>query len=261
MTQINAPSLVGAPLATSSARVRTDRLFYPLAGILLMAIALIGFSDFYFHGRAFPNRPLTPPIRMLLIVHGIAQLGWLLLIVLQPALVAGRSLKMHMRIGRVGAIFALLLVTMGYFVGVGAARANPPELELFGMKPPQFLYVPLMTITIFGAMVALAVWQRKRPEIHRSLMLMGTIAAMSAAMGRIQWLNDFFAASVWFRVFGPVHSSVTLGLLLLAVRCLMIRRFDKWLAISLTAMSAVFVVMHQVSATGAWQGVARFLMG
>lgn len=181
--------------------------------------------------------------------------------VVQPALVAGRNLKLHMRLGRIGAMLALALVIMGYFVGVGAARANPPELELFGMKPPQFLYVPLMTISIFGVMVALAVWQRKRPEIHRSLMLMATIAAMSAAMGRIQWLNDFFGASVWFRVFGPVHSSVTLGLLLLALRCLMIRRFDKWLAISLAAMSATFVVMHQVSTTGGWLGVARFLMG
>ncbi|HPF38780.1 MAG TPA: hypothetical protein P5081_05945 [Phycisphaerae bacterium] len=261
MTQLNAPSIFGANPVKSPARIGTDRLFYPVVGVLLLAITLYGFSDFYFHGRAFPNRPLTPPIRALLIVHGIAQLSWLLLFIVQPALVAGRNVRLHMRLGRAGAMLALALVVMGCFVGVGAARANPPELELFGMRPPQFLYVPLMTISIFGVGVGLAVWQRRRPEIHRSLMLMATLAAMSAAMGRISWLNDMFGDSAWFRVFGPVHSSVTLGLLLLIARSFFIRRFDKWLAISLAAMAAIFVVMYQVSATGAWLGVARFLMG
>lgn len=261
MTQTQAPTLLSPSPVKSPARIRTDKLFYPVVGVLLLLISLYGFSDFYFHGRAFPGRPLTPPIRTLLIVHGLAQLGWLLLFIVQPALVAGRNLRLHMRLGRFGAMLALVLVVMGYFVGVGAARANPPELELFGMRPPQFLYVPLMTIAIFGVMIGLAVWQRKRPEIHRSLMLMGTIAALSAAMGRIQLLNDFFGTSVWFRVFGPVHSSVTLGLLILAARCVVIRRFDTWLAISLAAMAAVFVVMHQVSATGAWLSISHFLMG
>lgn len=54
MTQLNAPSLFGAPPAKSPARIRTNRLFYPLAGILLLAIALIGFSDFFFTAAPFP---------------------------------------------------------------------------------------------------------------------------------------------------------------------------------------------------------------
>lgn len=44
------------------------RLFYLGAAMLLLVLMLLGFQQFYLHGRAFPNRPLTPEIRNLVIV-------------------------------------------------------------------------------------------------------------------------------------------------------------------------------------------------
>lgn len=245
----------------SSARLKAERLFHPAAAVLMLAIALYGFHHFFFRGQAFPGRPLTPPIRALLIVHGLGQLAWLLLFIAQPTLVALRKRKLHKMLGRFGAALAVTLVVMGYLVAVRAARVNPPDLELFAMRPPQFLYVPLTAISVFAVFVALAIWQRNRPDLHRALMLTATVAASSASMGRIAWLNDLVIDTAWFRVFGPLHSSVMLGLFLLAARLLVVRRFDRPLALSVAAMAAVFAVMHQVSATNLWNTAAHILMG
>ncbi|MEZ5433409.1 MAG: hypothetical protein R3F31_20055 [Verrucomicrobiales bacterium] len=48
-----------------------ERWFYTIASITLLAFTLIGFRMFYLQGNAFPGRPLPPPIRPLLITHGV----------------------------------------------------------------------------------------------------------------------------------------------------------------------------------------------
>ena len=58
---------------------RHSRLFYSIASIVLLVLTLIGFRMFYLHLQAFPGRPLTPPIRTLLIVHGVSMTIWMLL--------------------------------------------------------------------------------------------------------------------------------------------------------------------------------------
>lgn len=255
----HAPASSHTP-ASSTPDAPAARLFYPASALLCLVITLVGFQHFYFKGQAFPGRPLTPPIKTLLIVHGITMLAWILLFILQPTLVRLGKVRAHMLLGSAGALFALGLVVSGWLVGIHAAKANPPDLLLFGMLPPQFLYVPLTAISFFGIMVTLAVCNTHRPALHRALMLIATVAALSAAMGRIDWLNTTFDATLWFKAFGPLHSSVTLALLLLAARCLALRRFDAALALPVGALALAFAVMHAVSMRPQWDAFARFLM-
>lgn len=252
-----APALSRTPEQTRVA----ERWFYPATAWVMLAIALYGFRHFYFHGGAYPGRPLTPPIKTLLIVHGVGMLVWILLFILQPTLVRLGKVGVHMIVGSAGALIALVLVVTGWLVGIHAARVNPPDLQLFGMLPPQFVYVPLTAVSVFGVMVTLAIANTDRPQLHRALMLVGTIAALSAAMGRIDWLNNLCGGTFWFSAFGPLHSSVTLALIFFAARCAILRRFDVWLAVPTAAMALAFVAMHAFSKTGAWDGFAHFLMG
>jgi hypothetical protein len=62
-----------------------ERWFYFAASVALLVLTFIGFRMFYLEGRAFPGRPLTPPIRGLLIAHGILMTVWILLAVVQPS--------------------------------------------------------------------------------------------------------------------------------------------------------------------------------
>jgi len=49
--------------------------------------------------------------------------------------------------------------------------------------------IPLISILIFGVFVAIGVWYRRRPEIHRPMMLLATLSIVAAATDRITGLS------------------------------------------------------------------------
>jgi hypothetical protein len=261
MTNLSTSPVAGFRKTPTSLRRKLERLFFPATAVIVLAITLWGFKDFYFAGKAYPGRPLTPPIRTLVIVHAVLQMAWVLLFIVQPTLVALCRRKTHMMLGRAGAVLAVVLVVTGYQLAVEATRANPPDMTFFGMGTVRFIYVPLTANAVFAVMVAVAIWQRKRPALHRAMMLTATVNALSAAMARIDWLNETFAGTWWDQLFGPLHAAVTLGLLLLAIRWALIGRFDKWLGLAVAAMAVTYAVMLRFSATGAWDSFARMLIG
>ena len=79
------------------------RLFYSGAALLLLVLMFLGFQQFYLHGKAYPDRELAPPIRTLIILHGLGMSAWVLLFLVQPLLVASGNRRVHMMLGRVGA--------------------------------------------------------------------------------------------------------------------------------------------------------------
>jgi hypothetical protein len=236
-------------------------LFYPLASALLLVLTFIGFRMFYLHLQAYPGRPLTPPIRTLLIVHGVSMTVWMLLAVAQPLLVATGRKRMHMTVGRLTAVLAVGIVISGYLVAVNAARVNPPDLQLFGLNQKEFLTVPLSGILTFGAFVFLGVWQRRRPEIHRPLMFMASLAVVAAAVGRMPVLNDWYAGTrleFWFSAF---LNTLLIGALLLVIKSAVERRFDRWFAATYGVLVVICVSSSLLAKTGMWKQFATLLMG
>ena len=57
--------------------------------------------------------------------------------------------------------------------------------------------IPMIGILVFGLFVAIGVWYRRRPEIHRPMMLLGTLVIMAAATDRITALPPLFAETIW----------------------------------------------------------------
>ena len=111
------------------------RLFYAGAAALLLVLMFVGFQQFYLHGRAFPNRPLTPAIRTLLITHGIAMSLWLMLLLVQPLLVVNRKFWMHMMLGRAGAVLAAFIFVVGLALTLEWARIDlRNQLALFDRR-------------------------------------------------------------------------------------------------------------------------------
>ena len=166
---------------------------------------------FYLHLQAFPGRPLTPPIRTLVLVHGGLMTAWMLVAVGQPLLVATGKRRLHVAIGPFAAALAIGMVITGYLVAVNAARVNPPDLRLFGLAPAQFLTVPLFTLLAFAVLVGIGIWQRRRPEIHRPMMLMASLAIISAALGRMPGLNDWYAGTPLERWLTAFVTTLLLG--------------------------------------------------
>lgn len=132
-------------MSTSPSRLQVpsgSRWFYSVASLSLLVVMFIGFQLFYLQWKSFPGRPITPPIRTLIIVHACLMTAWMLLSVVQPLLVGTRQKWLHMKLGVLGAGLAVGILITGVWLGIQSARAAPPGLLEFGLDPKQFMAVP-----------------------------------------------------------------------------------------------------------------------
>ncbi len=237
------------------------RWFYPFAGVVMLICTVLGFQRFYFQGQSYPGRPITPPIRPLIIVHGASMSLWILLGIIQPMLVASGKRKVHMALGRVGVAVAVSVLVLGIMVGVQSARVTPMEAKIMGFNPVEFLAVPLISVIFFAIFVAVAVWYRTRPHIHRAMMLSATMVTISAALNRVDALNNLYIGTVWDRLFGPFFAAVVIGAILVALRCLLIRAIDRPLATGWAIVTLLSAVIVWLARTPAWDSFARMIIG
>lgn len=251
--------------ATVSARPRAmpgdpARFFYTGAAAVLLVITFLGFQQFYLHGRAFPARPLAPPIRMLVIAHGVSMTLWMMLMVVQPLLVATRNVRLHMTLGKIGAGLAALIFLLGWRVGISAARVAPPDFALWGLTAKQFLIVPVVSVTIFAGFVAIGVWHRRRRDVHRPMMLLGTLATVPAALDRIPAVTALYRDTVFGPMFGPFFAMLVIAGLFLAVRWALTRSFDKPFALGWVFLILSSAGIMALARTGLWDAIAGVLL-
>lgn len=262
------PAAGEKPAAKTASDLRQDkprlgrsRWFYSFAAAAMLVITFIGFSHFYLSGRAYPGRPLTPPIRGIIITHGISMSAWMLLFVIQPALIGLRGYKAHMFLGRIGSLLALSIVFTGLWIAFASARVAPPDMRWFGMNAAQFISVPLITIALFGGFVGVAIWKRKQPNMHKALMFLGTLAAVSASLGRIDTLINLYSGTIFERLFGAFPMTLALGVILLAIKTIWERSFDRTIAAGLSILAAAYFVTTQVAMTTPFENAMKYLIG
>lgn len=236
------------------------RLFYTGAAALLLILMLLGFQQFYLYGNAFPNRPLAPPIRMLIIAHGVAMSVWVLLMLVQPLLIMSRNVRVHMTLGKIGAVLAACIFILGFELGIEATRFSPPEVRLWNMPYKQFMAVPIITIIIFAGFVTAGILNRRRPEIHRPMMLLATLAAMTAAIDRIDIISSLYRETIWGTIFGPFFSPLVIGAVFLAVKWVLTRKFDWYYMVGWAGLVVASVSIMKIAMTGVWDRIASFLL-
>jgi len=249
------------PRAARTASAGPVRHFYSVAAALLLVLTVLGFQRFFFHGRAYPDRDLAPPIRTLLVLHGVAMSAWMALFLVQPLLIANRKHRVHMSLGMIGAALAAAILVLGWKLGIESARVSPPHIRIWGLSPRQFMIVPVVSVTIFAAFVAAGVRFRRRAEVHRPMMLLATLAAMPAAVSRIDSLNELYLGTPWETLFGPFFMTLVVGGVLLVARCALTRRFDRPFAAGWAWLVVSSVLMVRLATSGAWDRFAGFLLG
>jgi FtsH-binding integral membrane protein len=144
---------------------------------LACAIVLfLGFLPSYFHRSAE-----LPPLSRLYQLHGALFTAWIVLLVAQTALVAGRCTDIHRTLGLAGAFLAAVVFVLGVAVSVDTLRRNggPPAGD-----PRKLFAVPLGDIIVFGVLVGAAILQRQDSDKHMRLMLLATISLLTAAVAR-----------------------------------------------------------------------------
>jgi hypothetical protein len=160
------------------AKWRREHLFFTLLPIAMFGVVFVGFSQTYYLKSMFG----TPELRWLYHVHGLAFTSWLLLLIIQPALVLAGRTPVHRQVGWIAAGLVPLMTVLAWFVSVDMARrgAAPP-----GVPPLVFMIVPMATVVIFPALVAAALYWRQSPGTHKRLMLIATLELVPAGVARV----------------------------------------------------------------------------
>jgi hypothetical protein len=156
------------------------RFFVGITAVIIAAI-LAGFAPTWFL-RPWLHRPDMLPFTPLVWLHGLLFTGWALLFMTQVGLVSAGRLDVHRRLGMIGFALAIAMAVVGTLAALyGVARASGPP----GIPPLSFLAVPLLSVPVFAGLILSGLHFRRRPDVHKRLMLLAMIAFLPPAVGRM----------------------------------------------------------------------------
>lgn len=163
----------------ATARRRRERIFYLGMSLAVLITVFAGFAPTYYLRPLFTAKPLMP----LLHLHGIVFTSWLLLFLTQTTLVAAHRTDIHRRLGIAGGVIAVLMVVIG--VTTALVRAKQGATPIPGASPLPFLVIPLGDMFVFAILISAGFYFRRRPDVHKRLMMLATIGILAAAIARL----------------------------------------------------------------------------
>lgn len=178
---------------------RQDRYFFAVSFVLL-AIVLVGFSRTLFLRALFQ----VPAIPWYVYVHGSVMTLWFVVLVAQTSLVAAHRTDLHRRLGILGALVAVVVVILGFAItlqvpahlkaGGGATYTGGEKIPL--QISTLIFWGDIAQLITFAIMIATAAWKRRRPDVHKRLMLLASIGFVTPSLGRMTEFPGFLGAAV-----------------------------------------------------------------
>jgi hypothetical protein len=169
-------------MVTDAWRGDRNGIFYAAMAWLAAAAAAIGFSTTYFipvaggsfHGPAIAH------------IHGLLFFTWIALLLVQVRLIRARKPGLHGRLGVAALVLAPAMAVSG--IGVGLYAVTRDLAAGTGGAAYSQLIGVLSAMLLFLAFVAAGLVLRRRPDWHRRLMLLATIAILWPAWFRFRHL-------------------------------------------------------------------------
>jgi hypothetical protein len=244
---------VRAAAAPRRAIGQYDRVFYGGIAIAAAVMTLVGFGPTYYL-RFFDGGPRATisggSFSPLVHVHGALYTAWVLLFIVQTALISSRRVAVHRTLGVFGAVLAAAMIVAGVSAGVDLGRrgAAPP-----GVDPLSFMAIPLGDMLMFGGFIAAALAWRRVKETHKRLMLLAYASILAAPAARLPGVLAlgplaFYAIGFLIVVAGVIYDYVSRGA---------VHRAYLWGG-GLLLLSVP--VRLAISGTEAWKAVARALI-
>jgi hypothetical protein len=157
--------------------------------LLIAVVVVYGFSHTIDRDLIHPRT--SPP--WILYLHSLVFSTWILLFILQSALIRSRKVRLHRTLGWVGVGLAVSILVLGYTTSTAMDRLYLLHHIPVPFPFVSFLIVQIMDLVLFAVPFALAIYWRRRPDLHRRLMLIATCALTEAAFGRFPSLHIFYA--------------------------------------------------------------------
>lgn len=172
------------------------RWYFPVAGLLLLALAIIGFSD-----NLFTDVGQTSNTDPKFIIHGLFCLAWMIVFAVQANLIRAGNVRLHRRLGTLAMVIAagVTLSTLYVFIAV-----------LKGWEAmPIYAQANRLLLPAYALFVVLGFLNRRRPDRHKRYLYIGTLFMMEPVLSRamdpfIPYLGFSSEAQidrVWWRFF------------------------------------------------------------
>ena len=203
------------PSTRASARAFLERWYVTGMAVVLIALTLAGFMP-----AIVSPSGRRGPLSTLAAVHGIVFFAWLLLFLAQSLLVALRRVSWHRVLGPVSLFLLALMIPLGFttttamirrgFDLSGDQHVDPHPVQGVSLDAPTASVFNFASLLTFGALAVAAICYRRRPEVHKRLMLFANIPLMAAPITHLMGHFPQFGLT-------PAAILVPYALLLLAV--------------------------------------------
>lgn len=253
----------GMPPSTSGHSRTVDRWFYVGVALAMILLNILAFTPSLVDPSA-RNAPL--PLTSLLILHTLASVGWLLLFLAQSTLAATARVEMHRRLGLVGVALSFAFVALAALAVLAQARRGfdlsgdigrlPLPSGVDGLSATvALLYFPVQ----FAILVGAALWHRKRPALHKRLMLFAVLGGLTPTPVA-HMIGHWIGPQSWAGVLFPMSAIVLMSPIAVHDRRTQgrVHPMTLWLGALIVVSDQVFTLVVQRSA--AWRWFAMWLV-
>jgi len=249
-------------------RWRIDHWFYVGVAVSVIVLHVAGFGPSLLDQSMRNGQP-----SMLVIIHGVVGAAWLFLFLAQATLVATGRTSIHRRLGAIAPALTLVMVVLILQTTIALVhRGHDLSGDLLrptaapGAPVPSAAEVDgglngFVSALNFGILVAAGWWYRRRPEIHKRLMLVALLSLTSVPLLHLagyvigRWPDLFGPASVapfaanLLLFAGAVHDKITRG---------RIHPISVWVPLTLIA---VMQFSSAVALSAPWRQFSTWLAG
>lgn len=212
----------GADSQADERRTGSNWFFVCMATVLLVIVA-VGFAKSFYLRSVIYKGHANLALPGYIVIHGIALTSWFLLFFAQTLLVVSEKVRLHRSLGIVGASLAAIVFVLSFLVVVRSV-ARETSLVVLG---------DMVILLLFAGLITVGVLRRRKPDVHKRLMLVASICIVAPAMARwpgaqsrlpISVLGPqlvLFAALILYDVLSRrrVHRATVWGLSLYFVAC------------------------------------------
>lgn len=238
------------------ARAGADRFYAWMAGVCAL-VAFLGFVPTYWAPLAAGRFQANPVVH----VHGVVFFAWCVFFLVQSSLPSAGRTALHRSLGLLGISLATLVAVLGVLVALNTLRMATALGAADAGEA--FIIVPLVGIGTFAVLVALAIANVHRPDVHKRLMLSATVAILGAPAARpvLTWMlklppgpppveiNWIQVPCLLILVAAMIHDRRTIG------------RVHPAYVVTVPAMLFLTWVVMPISETAGWHAIARAFLG
>lgn len=169
--------------------------FYLLVGIIGLLAVHIGFFSTYIK----PTFQSSLNIPIIVHIHGMLAFGWVFLFLLQTLAVKFRNFQLHKKLGYTGFFIAIgILITM---LPTGLFQVNRDLANGQGETAISQIVGVVTTALMFAVLVGAGFAYRKKPKIHKRLLVLATIILLWPAWFRFRhYFPSVPRPDIWFAV-------------------------------------------------------------